>query len=135
MAMTAQVERAGAQAAVNRRTVDTRSVASRWMLDPLSDSQVGGLTCLLDVQVLRIVLVALETGARFQREGIALDPLAWMVTPRRMFGGLPAIEACSDVEACSRAILVHGLGLGLDPLREAIDLLMEEEVELHAVAA
>jgi hypothetical protein len=53
-----------------------------------------------------------------------------------MFDGLPAIEACGTVDACSRALLVHGLGLGLDPDPEAIDLLVaDDEVELRMVPA
>lgn len=108
----------------------------RWLLDPLSEERSGSWSRLRDIEVLRIVLVAIEAGARFQREGVDLDPLAWMITPRRMFGGLPPIEACVTSDACSRAILVHGLGLGLDLDPEAIDLLMgNDEIELFAMTA
>lgn len=113
------------------------SASDRWLIDPLDGSAVSARgSAISDVEILRIVLVAVETGARFQRDGIALDPLAWMVTPRRMFDGRPAIEACGTVDACSRALLVHGLGLGLDPDPEAIELLFaEEEVGQQMVPA
>ena len=110
--------------------------SGRWMIDPLDDGETGGSSLVSDVEMLRIVLVALETGARFQRDGLSLDPLAWMVTPRRMFGGLPPIEACVRMEACSKAVLVHGLGLGLDADAAAIDLLLcDDDIELCAVSA
>ena len=122
-------------AALNLET-PREAAKDRWIIDPLDEVSTGGRNVLRDVEVLRIVLVALETGARFQREGIALDPLAWMVAPRKMFHGLPPIEACKSADACSRAVLVHGLGLGLDPEADAIDLLFApDEVELSAVPA
>lgn len=110
--------------------------SARWMLDPLREDAGRPERTYRDVEVLRVVLAAIETGARFQREGIDLDPLAWMVTPRRMFHGRPPIEACIDAEACSRAVLVHGLGLGLDPDADAIDLLMlDDDLENLGAAA
>jgi len=114
------------QADEDRFGFDAR-VTGRWLLDPLSDEEVGETVTLSDLAVLRIALVAIETGARFQREGIVLDPLAWMVTPRRMFDGRPPIEACVDADACSRAVLVHGLGLGLDPEAGAVAILMADD--------
>lgn len=124
------------QAIVDRVTFGMR-VGARWLLDPLDDEDdesTGAASPLRDVELLRIALVAIETGARFQREGIDIDPLAWMVTPRRMFAGRPPIEACVTADACSRAILVHGLGLGLDPDPEAIDVLMtNDEPDLRVV--
>ena len=105
--------------------------SARWLLDPLGEPACETATCdgqgLRDLELVRIVLVAIETGARFHREGIALDPLAWMVTPRRMFRGLPPIEACVTVDGCSRALLVQRLGLGLDPEADAIDLLLSDD--------
>lgn len=42
----------------------------------------------------RLALLAAETGARFQREGEGLDPMAWLLAPRRLFGGSTAIDSC-----------------------------------------
>lgn len=103
------------------------ALPDRWMIDPLDECSICGSITVSDVELLRIVLVAIETGARFQREGISLDPLAWMVAPRRMFGGAPPIEACIRTDACAKAVLVHGLGLDLDIDVEAIELLMEDD--------
>jgi hypothetical protein len=58
--------------------------------------------------------VAVETGARFVRERIEQDALEWMLTPRRLFGGEAAAVACTAVEGYRRALLLHGLSLGLD---------------------
>lgn len=66
-------------------------------------------------------MVAAETGARFQREGVACDPMAWLLAPRRLFEGESAIEACLGRDACIRALLVHGLGLGMDAEPEEVD--------------
>lgn len=62
----------------------------------------------------RLALVAAETAARFERRGIGHEPMAWMLTPRRMFDGVSAVEACLDREACARAVLLHRLDEGLD---------------------
>ncbi|MCD2323057.1 hypothetical protein LQ953_03395 [Sphingomonas sp. IC-56] len=62
----------------------------------------------------RVATVAAEAGARFQREASGVDPMGWMLSPRRMFDGSPAIEACLDREHFVRAIILHGLSLGLD---------------------
>ena len=113
----------------------SRTTRPRWRIDPLEPGASGGVTTLTDRELLRIVLVATEVGARFQRDGLSHDPLAWMVAPRRLFHGRPAIEACSNLEACTQAILLHGLGFGLDvdagTMRALLD---DEEVRGAAVA-
>jgi hypothetical protein len=83
-------------------------------------------------QLSRVALVASEVGARFQREGIEYDPMAWMFAPRRLFGGRCAIDATRDLDHCIRAILLHGLGmLDLDPA--IIDELCSDEDASAAV--
>ena len=72
----------------------------------------------------RLALVAAETGARFQREEVAHDPMAWMLAPRRLFDGAPALEACLSRDACLRAVLLHGLSLGLDAEPAEVDALL-----------
>ena len=103
------------------------SEPNRWLLDPL-DEDLGDETVVLSLrEVVRVVLVATEVGARFQREGLGTDPMAWMLSPRRAFGGTPPIEACVTRSACAQAVLVHGLGLDLDIDAAALDALMEDE--------
>ncbi len=92
---------------------DPVELAAAWQLDPLDD-EVGDYLVLGRVNVVRIACVAAETGARFQRDGISQCPMDWMLSPSELFDGLPPIEACKHKDACSRAILVHGLGLPAD---------------------
>lgn len=85
--------------------------------------------------LVRLALVAAETGARFQREGVGHDPMSWLLAPRALFGGASAIDACLTRQACIRGILVHGLSLGLDADPGMIDALAsddEESVEAQA---
>ena len=102
-----------------------------WALDPLEDDS-GGMMAVRRVALVRIACVAAETGARMQRDGLAEDPVDWMVTPLELFGGLPPIEACMEKDACSKAILLHGLGLGLETDPDAMDQLLFEASQSHA---
>lgn len=84
--------------------------------------------------LVRLALVAADTGSRFEREGIGHDPVAWMMTPRALFEGRSAIDACLEREECLRAVLLHGLSIGLDADPMTLDALMaadddEEEEE------
>lgn len=69
----------------------------------------------------RVATVAAEAGARFQREASETDPMGWMLSPRRMFEGAPAIEACLERKNFVRAIILHGLALGTDAEPEMLD--------------
>lgn len=82
--------------------------------------------------LMRLALVASEVAARFAREGEELDPMAWLMAPRRMFDRRPAIEACLQREGCLRAVLLHGLGLELDAEPSQLDWLLADD-ETHAV--
>lgn len=95
--------------------------------DPLDEDDA------LDVEVTtsrrgltRLALVASETSARFYREGVAHDPMAWMLAPRDLFGGESALSACLERDNCLRAILLHGLSLGLDVKPATIDALLAD---------
>ena len=79
--------------------------------------------------LVRLALVAAETGSRFVREEIDIDPVAWMLAPRRLFDDRPAIDACLDREECLRAVLLHGLAIGLDADPTEIDALAADEDE------
>ena len=78
-------------------------------------------------RLIRLALVAAETGARFQRDGIAHDPMAWMLAPRRAFAGRAPLDACLDLEDCTRALVIHGLGFALDPTVDEIDDLLGDD--------
>ena len=65
------------------------------LLDPFADdaaddAAVGttsrGLT--------RLAIVATRAGAAFEREGLDVDPAAWLQAPRSVFGGKSALSAC-----------------------------------------
>ena len=77
----------------------------------------------------RLVVVAAQVGARFEREGIDYDPVAWMLAPRQLFEGGAALEACLDRDGCLRATVLHGLSIGLDAQPNAIDALLCDGME------
>lgn len=62
----------------------------------------------------RLLYVAAETGARFQRDRIDSDPLDWLFASRDLFDGRSAAESCREPEGFRRAAVLHGLSLGLD---------------------
>lgn len=94
-------------------------------MDPLDPDDDGDAVIPTTRRALtRLALVATETGARFQREEAVHDPMTWMLSPRRLFGGAAAIEACLEREPCLRAVLLHGLALGLDAEPAQIDALL-----------
>lgn len=98
------------------------------ILDPLADDDPSDrIVVTTERAITRVALVAAEAGARFQRDAVAHDPMAWMLAPRRVFDGVRPIEACLKRDACVAGILVHGLGLGLDVERFAVDALMEHD--------
>jgi hypothetical protein len=72
----------------------------------------------------RVATVAAEAGARFQREASSIDPMGWMLAPRRMFDGASALEACHDRDQFVRAIVLHGLSLGADAEPALLDELV-----------
>ena len=78
--------------------------------------------------IVRVALVATEVANRFQRDGVAHDPMAWMLSPRALFGGIAAVDACTDRDACLRGTLLHGLSIGLDADPEEIDALVVDDV-------
>jgi len=74
----------------------------------------------------RLAVVAAQTGARFVREGIGHDPAAWLLSPRRMFEGRAAVEACQELEGFRRATILHGLSTGLDAEPAQLDALLTD---------
>lgn len=97
------------------------------MPDPLDPDSGQDLPLLVTRRrLIRLTLVAAETGARFQREGLDQDPVAWMLAPRELFGGRDGIEAALRLDGCLRAILLHGLSIGLDADPAVVDDLLAD---------
>ncbi len=102
--------------------------------DPLdADSPFDDVVITTSRALCRLALVATETGARFQREAEPHDPMAWLLAPRRLFGGSTALDACLQREHFMRALLLHGLSLGLDADPDEIDDLLEDSIEVAVV--
>ncbi len=117
---------------------DFRNADTEWhpyttdVVDPLDPDVFDDMPVIVTRRrLIRLALVAAETGARFQRESLDHDPVAWMLTPRALFDGRDGIEGALSLDGCMRAILLHGLGIGLDADPTLIDdLLTSEEVEV-----
>lgn len=106
------------------------SLAGRWDHDPLDPDAAEDETVTTSPRrLLRLVIAAAETGARFAREGIDQDPAAWMLTPRAVFDGVAPIEACQDLRNFNRSIVFHAISTGLDADPRAIDALLDEDDE------
>lgn len=71
--------------------------------------------------VARVAYVASEAAARFERCGTRADAMAWMSSPRDLFGGRAAIEACLELDDCARGVLAHMLEADPDVDAEELD--------------
>jgi len=101
---------------------------SEWAVDPLDQDRLDDDVVVTTRRgICRVALVAAETAGRFQRDGLRYDPMSWMLAPRKLFRGVPALDACLDRDACLRGILVHGLSLGLDIDAATLDALTEDD--------
>lgn len=78
-----------------------------------------------DRRLWRVLQVATITTHRFAVEKIAEDPLQWMMTPKRLFSGRRPAEACCEADEYARAILFHGLSIGIDADPNDLDRLLE----------
>jgi len=109
--------------------IDMTATASL-MIDPLDlDRADDEVVVTTKRGLVRLALVAADTASRFEREGIAHDPVAWMLAPRVLFEGRAAIDACLGRHECLRAVLLHGLSIGLDAELDDLDHLLDEEDE------
>ncbi|WP_019834446.1 hypothetical protein [Sphingomonas sp. PR090111-T3T-6A] len=96
------------------------------VLDPLeADAPTDTRVPLSTRQICRLATIASETGARFARDRLRADALAWLYAPRELFSGQCAIDACVEIHAFKRALVLHGLSLGLDASPDEIDDLLE----------
>lgn len=95
--------------------------------DPLdADAVDDALIVTTRRALLRVALVAAETATRFARDRIDADPMGWMLAPRRLFHGRAALDGCLERDECLRAILLHGLSIGLDADPNEIDALSDD---------
>ena len=130
MAMMAQPERAGALKTNTVLKIRRRTARLLRYDDPLDHDRPDDVAVTVTRRSLcRVALIASEAGARFQRESAACDPMAWMLAPRKLFGGGVALEACLNRDHFSRALILHGLGIGMDAERDEIDKLLERDVD------
>jgi hypothetical protein len=96
-------------------------------LDPLDADLLSDPPMTLSQRQLgRLVFIAAETGARFEREGVDVDAVGWLFTPRVLFDGRQALVACKEREAFIRAILLHGLSIGFDADPVEMDALLTD---------
>lgn len=77
-------------------------------------------------RIARVATLAAEVGTRFAREGIDHDPVAWLMSPRRLFRGKTAIVACQNRKDFLRGLLLHGLSVGLDAEPAVLDVLVTD---------
>ncbi|WP_247650837.1 hypothetical protein [Sphingomonas sp. S2M10] len=100
------------------------------ILDPLTEDQPDDEIVVTTRRAIgRVAYVAAETAARFQRDAVPYDPMAWMFAPREVFDGAAALDACLHRDACIRGVVLHGIGLGLDVDRASLDILMADDDE------
>lgn len=107
-------------------TRNSGAIRPAFALDPLEHDDPADEVVVASRRALcRVATVAAEAGARFQREASAIDPMDWMLAPRRMFDGEAPLDACLRREPYLKGVLVHGLGLDLDMEGEEIDDLLD----------
>lgn len=105
-------------------------VDAPFYIDPLDPDAASDIPVIVTRRrLIRLALVAAEVGARFQRDAVDYDSMAWMLAPRDLFHGRDAIDATMEHAHCTRAIILHGLGLGLDAHPDDIDALMRQRDE------
>src|SRR3954469_7976833 len=103
--------------------------------DPLEADGRGDAPVLTPERRLRrVAIVAADRGARFERERIVHDPVAWLLAPRALFGGRRPLDACQDCTRFLRAAVLHGLSLGLDADPREVDALADDDVGASAAA-
>ncbi|MBB3693619.1 hypothetical protein [Sphingomonas sp. BK580] len=103
-------------------------------VDPVdADRPSDRLIVTTERRLRRMALVAADTGARFEREGVEHEPLAWMLAPRELFLGARPIDACQNRDEFLQATLLHRLSLGLDARPEEVNQLLEvDEIDEKA---
>ena len=99
------------------------------ILDPLEDDRDDDMPVVTTARgLVRLVAVAAQTGQRFRDDGIVHDPVAWMLSPRKLFGGKTALEACQRRSSFVLATMLHGLSMGLDCRPAELQALLDPDV-------
>jgi len=97
-------------------------------LDPLDEDLPSDARFALSHRELgRLLFIAAKTGARFQRQEVPYDPMAWLFSPRAMFNGCAAVDACRQRQSFVRAIVLHSLSLGFDADPDVLDTYVSDE--------
>ena len=97
-------------------------------LDPLADDRDDDMPVVTTARgLVRLAAVAAQTEQRFRDDGIAQDPVAWMLSPRTLFGGKTALEACQRRSSFVLATMLHGLSMGLDCRPEELRALLDPD--------
>lgn len=124
-----------AQRSSSQAVTTVASVArSTTYIDPLdSDHPDDAVVVTTRRAICRVALVAAEAASRFQREAVHHDPMTWMLAPRELFHGATALEACLELDACIRGVLIHGLSLGMDADPDAIDALGADDEDAPVI--
>lgn len=113
-------------------STDAQAPALRWGCDPLDPDALADMPVTTSPRrMMRLAIAAADAAGRFAREGLEVDPVAWMLTPRVVFDGRNAMDACQDLKHFRRSIVLHALGLGLDADPDAIDGLMDDDEDQH----
>ena len=99
--------------------------------DPLdADQETDQSVTMTHRQLARLLFIAAETGGRFEREPCQMDPVAWLFSPRELFDGCTAVQACQCRSHFIRAIILHGLSIGLDADPDEVDSLLTDDGDL-----
>lgn len=96
--------------------------------DPLAVDNPNDVTFdLTHKMVDRLVIAAVETGARFERDSLSSDPLAWLYTPQPPFGGARPLEACLTAPGLMRCIMFHSLDMELGTPSDLVDQILRSD--------
>jgi hypothetical protein len=82
-------------------------------------------------QLARLLFIAAQTGGRFERDHSPTDPVAWLFSPRQLFDDNAAVDACQSHKHFVRAIILHGLSLGMDADPDELDGLLAADGDLQ----
>ncbi|URD61091.1 hypothetical protein M8312_00795 [Sphingomonas sp. KRR8] len=99
-----------------RRTTSAHSMGRLRPRFPTPDNPTR-----LGLADIRVLSVAVETGARFVRDRLEGDPLDWLFGAKSLFDGRSAVATCRHEEGFRRAIVFHGLSLGSDVHPSALE--------------
>ncbi len=96
--------------------------------DPLASDSPDDVSFDLTYKMVdRLVIAAVETGARFERDSLPSDPLAWLYSPQPPFDGARPLEACLTAPGLMRCIMFHSLDLELGMPSDLVDQILRRD--------